>query len=112
MLEVIAVHAPPPYDGGNVRCTSRHRSNIFLTYIYCTSPVGGVPIFQGRPTMAAKRFRINMITRRQSTFDGRHLDTEAVRRFDAQVQDAIPAQLKGTQGAEAEWLPRVKVSER
>ena len=53
-----------------------------------------------------------MITRRQSTFDGRHLDTEAVRRHDAQVQDAIPAQLKGTQGAEAEWLPRVKVSER
>ncbi|MDN7856236.1 hypothetical protein QZM81_10485 [Burkholderia cepacia] len=62
--------------------------------------------------MAAKRLRINMITRRQSTFDGRYLDTEAVRRHDAQVQDAIPAQLKGTQGAEAEWLPRVKVSER
>ncbi|EKS9793838.1 hypothetical protein QDD76_002630 [Burkholderia cepacia] len=62
--------------------------------------------------MAAKRLRINMITRRQSTFDGRHLDTEAARRFDAHTQDATPARLKGTPGAEAEWLPRVKVSER
>lgn len=62
--------------------------------------------------MAAKRLRINMISRRQSTFDGRHLDTEAVRRFDAHMQDATPAHLKSTQGAEAEWLPRTKVSER
>ncbi|WP_269505210.1 hypothetical protein [Burkholderia sp. IMCC1007] len=62
--------------------------------------------------MAAKRVRINMIARRQSTFDGRHLDTAAVRRLDAHAQDAIPAHLKGTQGAEAEWLPRMKVSER
>ncbi|WP_244122710.1 hypothetical protein [Burkholderia metallica] len=92
----------------------RHRSDIFLAYIYVhgTSPVCGVSNFQGIPTMAAKRLRINMITRRQSTFDGRHLDNEAVRRFDAHVQDAVPAHLKGTQGAEAEWLPRVKVSQR
>lgn len=62
--------------------------------------------------MAAKRLRINMMTRRQSTFDGRHLETEALRRFDAHVQDATPAHLNGTQSAEAEWLPRVKVSER
>ncbi|WP_260438674.1 hypothetical protein [Burkholderia contaminans] len=53
-----------------------------------------------------------MITRRQSTFDGRHLDTEAARRLGAHAQDAISAHLKGTQGAGAEWLPRVKVSER
>ena len=62
--------------------------------------------------MAAKRLRINMISRRQSTFDVRHLDTEAVRRIDTHTQDAPPAHLKGTQGAEAEWLPRTKVSER
>jgi hypothetical protein len=62
--------------------------------------------------MAAKRLRINMISRRQSTLDGRHLDHEAVRRFEPLAHDVAPSHLNSMSDVEAEWLPRMKISER